>query len=441
MGKANIYLIFFTFFAHSYVSGSQDRDFGLGGSTSGRASSITAETDNPYAAIFNPAVIAAQEAPSFGFSTGASGASYGSLGAVKVDSRDYRTDRGSDRVQEYRLPEQQLTVWSAGITYPFYLPFVFSRRAGIGFTASGPYNRLRSISAPTPYDFSTLRYGTSDAQFKGTLSGSIELWPEHFFFGAGLSLFLTSGGAADTTLVANNPTGRLALDVGLNTAALGGFYGQWGETRAGLVLRQEINPTFDQEFKGKVQLGGEETFNQPFLMHTTMFFEPASVELDLQHGFGWFKGSVGVAYQWWDAYQPSYLIVTTQDADGQSRTTEVPPLALRNTLNPRASLELPTFNDRLTFSAGYQYRPTPLTDVSGATNLLDADTHVAGLSIRHSLKESEWFPLPLTWGLYGQYHWLRSRNVEKSDTRFIGSPGYVFSGNAYAYGFTLHAEL
>jgi len=424
-----------------FVKASQEQTYGLGGASSGRVSSVTAETENPFAALYNPALISAQASSLFAFTTGGIAARTGTLSSVLVDSPQYRTERGVSRTQDFRLPDQTAALWSAGLTLPFSLPPTFGRRAGFGLTLSGPYQRLRSFTSLTPYDFSLLRYGTSDTQFKGTLGLSVELWPRYLYIGGGMTLFLTSAGSADSTLVSENPTGRFALDIGFNTAAVAGLFARYEQTSVALVFRQEINPTFEQRFEGKVQIGGTDTLVQPFVMKTSLYYEPSTLELETQHDFGMVKTSLGVSYQMWDGYQPSYLVVSATDARGETRATQAPAFQLRSTLNPRASIEVPFFNRKLFLCAGYQYRPTPVGDLSGAANILDSNTHVAGLSISHRLKANAFLPVPLTWGVYGQYHWFVTRAIEKSSAQFIGAPRFNFSGSAYTYGFALQAEL
>lgn len=420
---------------------SQDRNFGLGGETTGRVSAMTAEPETAFAALFNPGVLASQEATQLAFSTYASGVSYAPLGVVVSDSRKFRTETGEDRRDPVSLENSSSLLWSAGFTHPFRMPHFFSRKAGVGFVFSGPFEKVRTFRAMTPYDFRSLRYGNSDQQFKGTLSASLELWPETFYFGAGLSLFLSTTGAADAAITGDNPTGRLALDVGFNTAAIAGFYLRGEETSAGFVYRQEIQPKQKLTFDGKVQLGGQDVVEQPVLMQSTQYFEPGSLELDVQHRFPGLKVSAGLAWQQWSHYQPAFLVLTTKDADGTSHTTQVPALAVRDTVSPRVSLSVPLLRERLWVATGYQYRPSPLSDLSGPTNILDSNVHVAGVSASYSIPASEnWF-WPTTFSAYAQHHWLSRRRVDKADGAFVGSPGYDFSGTAYVAGVSLQADL
>ncbi len=325
--------------------------------------------------------------------------------------------------------------------YPFKLPDLFSRQGGIGIVLSGPYEKIRTFRAGSPYDFQSLRYGNSDQQFKGTFSAAVELWPETIYFGAGVSVYLTTAGSADAVMNGENPTGRLAFDVGLNTAAVTGLYARSGDTGFGLVYRQEINPSSQLTFDGKIQLGGQDVVQQPLLMKSSLYFEPSSLEVDLQHRFSFMKVSAGLAWQRWSHYQPAFLILTTQDSAGNSFTTQVPAIPVRDTLNPRASVSLPFLKEKLWISAGYQYRPTPLSDLSGPVNLLDSSTHVAGLSASYFFPASEGWLWPTYVSVYGQQHWMQYRRVDKQDPSFIGGPGYDISGTAYAAGITLRADL
>jgi hypothetical protein len=422
----------------------QDENYGLGGSTSGRVSGVTAEENNPYAALYNPALISFQPGSLFAFSTSMAGASYGSLGNVVVDSPSYPTQSGVPVTSNFTPPPMSVLVWAAGFTYPFQLPsWTGGRRAGLGITLSGPYEKLRSFSAGTPYDFYSLRYGGDDSQFKATVALSGEIIPDYLSAGAGLSVFITAAGSSEANLVTQNPTGRLNLDVGLNTAAIAGLYGKALKTGFAFTFRQGINPTFQQQFVGQVQIArGTGTMALPVVVSSTLYFEPSLFELEAQREFGLWKVSAGVSYQMWSQYNPSFLIVQAQDAGQQTASTNTPSLQLNNTVNPRASVET-TLLSPFILSAGYQFRPSPLSDqtASGPSNILDTDAHIVGFSVTHKIPKNEIIPLPLSWGLFAQYHFLTTRQITKQDPGFVGGPEYSFGGNAYTYGLWLQAEL
>lgn len=424
---------------------SQEQNYGLGDITTGRANAVTAEKENAYAAHYNPALIAAQSETLLSFSTASTGASFSPLQNVVVDHPKYRTIDSRYRKEDFTLPNSQTMLWSLGFTYPFRLPSYINRGAGFGLVLSGPYGKFRSYRAGTPYDFYSLRYGACDNQTKIAAAFSTELWPGHFYLGVGLSIFTTSSGAADSTIVTKNPSMRMSFDVGLNVSGIAGLYFQRDRTHASLVYHQEINPSFTQKFEGKVQVTEEsQSLVVPFVARASLYYEPHSFEAEIQREFASFKASLGVAWQWWSRYQPSYIIVEATNSSGQTQTPEIPRIPFRNTINPKASLEIPLVHAHkggLLLSTGYAFRPSPVEDLGGSGNILDSNTHIVGLGLRYRQSSTAILPLPVTIGIYGQYHFLKARSVVKSDPDFVGAPGYEFTGGAYAFGASFRAEL
>ncbi len=418
----------------------QDREYGLGGTSTGRVTALTGEAETPFSALLNPALLPHGGRSQVCFNTSFVGQGYQiETDGVRVDSAEFRTQRGVDQYDRPAVSDVKQSLWAMGLSIPFKV--WGNRPLGIGFVASGPYEKLRSFRAGSPYDFYSLKYGGADSQFKGTLALGGDIVRDHLSFGAGLSLFLTAAGAADATLTNENPTGRFALDVGLNTSWLTGLYGRWEEYRAGLVFRQKVNPSMEQSFQGKVPFGGTDALTQPMVLRSTMYYEPAALEGDIQRDFERLRVSIGAALLFWSDYKPSYLVLTTQNSDQKTLVTQTPPIAMRNTLNPRVSFQAPLYGENLSLAWGYQYRPSPVVDLSGNQNLLDANTHVLGTSLRWRFELGEPIMSSATLGVYGQYHWITTREVVKSDGKYIGGPGYRFSGNAYCYGVSLETAL
>lgn len=434
-----LFIIFIALGAYQ-APASQDQAYGLGDKSAGRVGSVTAEAENPYAALYNPALLTAQPHSIFSFTTASAVASFSPLKNVRLASNS--ADGRAGEVGDFRLPDSRLSLWAVGYGSSFELPrWMDDRHGGFGLTLSGPFERLRTYSASTPQDFFPLRYGTSDAQFKATLSGAIEIFPETLSFGAGMSMYIVTGGSAEVALTGDNPTGRMALDVGMRATPIAGLFFEHGDTAASLVFREAIDPVFQQAFSGTVRLGGDSVLQQPVLVRTSLYYEPRLFESDLQHDFGFAKLSVGAAYQEWKQWKPAFLMTETPDASGRVHRTNAPTITLKNTVSPRASLEVPLYGRRLVFSTGYQFRPSPVVEVSGAANPLDTDTHVVGASFRHTLGEVEWLPFELSWGLYVQYHWMKSRTVTKTADISVGSPGYTVNGRAYTFGISLGVDL
>jgi hypothetical protein len=228
--------------------------------------------------------------------------------------------------------------------------------------------------------------------------------------------------------------------VGLNSSVVAGLFSGIGQDRLSLVYRQAISPKFQQSFSGRIQVGGSEAFIEPVLLRTSAYFEPAVIEAEWQRDFGPLKASAGLAYQIWSAYQPAYLVVTTEGRMSPHETRQ-PDLHAHDTWNPRISIEVPFFRGQVALGAGYSFHPSPLGDLSGAGNLLDSDTHIFALGVQHRLEAGTLFPFPLRYGVYGQYHRLTVRSVTKREPDFVGAPGFEFSGNTFVYGLALQAEL
>jgi|GEM_PF-2006136 len=425
--------------ATTSVPAAQDQLYGLGGQTTGRVGSITAEPTNAYAALYNPALLATSAGRRIAFSTTLAGARYASLGTVRIDSSEYRTTNGVNRDGEAKLPNFGTTLWSLGYRHGFDLPFWDSRIAGIGVTFSGPLANLRSFSSPTPYDFTTLRYGGSDMQFKGSASFGLEIVPKRWSLGAGATVFISSAGIADTVIAADNPTARMKMDVSMNSSWLVGSYWSLGNWNAAFVYRQRIRPQFAQQLEGQVDFAGTRVFNQPMVIESTLYFEPHIFEVELQRQFKSFKVSTGISYQLWSSYSPAYMQVSALSRDGSTRSTRAPAIPFRDVWVPRVSAEIPFGRGRWNILGGYQYRPTPIVDLSGSGNLLDSNTHVIGIGLGCRVAENFLGAEEVHINFAGQWHIIEKRTIEKVDPALIGSPGYVFKGNAYVVG--LAAEM
>lgn len=431
-------------FASVPIYGTQDITFGLGGETTGRASGVSAEPNSSFAALFNPALISAQKVPLLGFSVASTGARYNKLPRVRVDGPKYRTQTGATSEQDIAPSPPPRLLWAAGFSYPFTLPPILGGQgAGIGATLSGPFEQLRTFSAGSPYDFYSLRYGNSDDQFKATLGGSLEIIPEALYFGAGLSFYISAAGNADAIIAVDNPTGRFALDVSLNSAAIVGLYGQLEKFQASLIYRQPVDPTFEQRFQGSAQIAqGTNTITLPLIARASLYYEPQRIEADIQRTLGAFTASVGASFQQWANFRAPYLLLSAPDAQQNTAQTALPPLNLQNTLNPRVSGRWQA-TEALAVSAGYQFKPTPVPQetASGPLNLLDTNVHVVGISVGYRFAPSAWWPMPFTLSASGQYHFLTARAVKKNNPEFIGAPNYTVGGDAYIYGLSLDAEL
>lgn len=416
--------------------GSQAQNFGLDAQSTGRAGSVTAEETNIHSALYNPALLGTTKQSGFSFSTSQVNVKVNEFESILLPRSLRKSDEPvRDRLQ---LSEVSQTRWALGFNQPIRLK-ALSRQAGFGLSFAGPYEKLRGFVAHAPDDFFTARYGTSDAQFKGTVSLGLELVPDTLYVGTGLSLFLSGAGAAETTL-SSNPTSRMNLDVVLEKAPVVGLYARSGSFSSALTFHQKIDPILEQAVKAKVRINGRDTFEQPVVMRSSLYFEPRTLEWDLQQKATPLTWSVGLSYQLWGEYEPPVLFTETPDLMGTTHRTSGGKPPTRNTLNPRASVGVHLGATTLA-SLGYQYRPTPFYDLSGISNAMDSDTHILGLALEQRFSNSWVLGTPLNLGVFGQLHQFKDREISKDTPKGSPSSTFVFTGNALVVGVSAQAEL
>ncbi|NBX75869.1 MAG: hypothetical protein EBQ92_04900 [Proteobacteria bacterium] len=434
--KALKLLHFLAWSVASFSFGSQAQNFGLDAQSTGRAGSVTAEEKNDHAALYNPALLGTKNQSGFSFSTFQVEVKVDDFDSVFLPRSLRKTDDPvKDRLQ---LSAQSQTRWALGFNQPLRLK-ALGRQAGFGLSFSGPFEKLRGFVAHAPDDFFTARYGTADAQFKGTASLGLELIPKTLYVGTGLSLFLSGAGAAETTL-SSNPTSRMNLDVVLEKAPVVGLYAKSGSYSSALTYHQKIDPILEQAVKAKVRINGRDTFEQPVVMRSSLYFEPRTIDWDLQQKGNHLLWSIGLSYQLWGEYQPPVLYTETPDLTGTTHRTSGGKPPTRDTLNPRASVGIPLGATTLA-SLGYQYRPTPFSDLSGISNALDTDTHILGMALEQHFSDSWILGTPVNLGVFGQIHRFKDREISK--TARPGSPAstFTYTGNALVVGVSAQAEL
>ncbi|MEZ4749230.1 MAG: hypothetical protein R3B54_00995 [Bdellovibrionota bacterium] len=316
-------------FVARFARGTPERNFGMGGMSTGRVGAMTADPHNPFAADNNPALMAVGEKPQFAFSFGGGSAAVDPVGTVLLDSPTFRTGAGTREVLGAASMEPMgFSRWTLGMVFPFSLSRYVDRRAGLGVAISGPKGKIRQLQSLTPYAFQSLHYGAPNDQLKAVASIGAEIIPNALYFGAGLSFYISAAGAIDAVLLADNPTGRMDMTVSLNSSAILGLFSRWEGAGASLVYRQAANPKFVEKITGRVEVAeGTRTLDLPFQLQTSLFYEPHRFELDYQQRLGSFHFSVGAVWELWSAFEPSFFLVTAEKRGGsrvQTQTTDLP---------------------------------------------------------------------------------------------------------------------
>ncbi len=441
-GLPTLYVLLLSLIVSLRVKADSASQYGMGGTGTARVGSLTAEASNPWAAFYNPALLARLYAQQMAVSSAVGKTSFDRFESIRVQGGRYRTaGRQSDRFEKYQLPDATLEEWSVSWSYPFSLSPLSKRQAGLGFCLSGPFTRVRQLSADTPDAFQPLRYGPQDKQLRAVVSGGVEIIPEQLYLGAGFSFYLNAVGNGEALLLADNPAGRLQMDVSLNSHAVVGVFVQQKQHSMGFVFRQGINPTFTQRLSGRVELGdGIESLDLPFLMQATLYGEPHRLEADWQYKWDGGTISVGAVYALWKTYEPPFLNVRSVLRGGREVGTDVPEMAFHNTFSPRVSLSTQLWGGPWRVLWGYRFEPSPVPDTQlrGVANLVDSATHVVGAGLTYSWLRAQ---APVEIGLHGQMRFLHSRTVTKEDGQAVGAPGYTLGGRGYYLGLSLSAPL
>ncbi len=423
---------------------SRATSFGLGGRSSGRVGSITADATNPYAAYYNPALLAAGEKAQLTLSGYASSADVDTLSSIVLENSapNFPLQGSLD------YPQEDQGLWSLGLSSPISLDALWTHHhGGVGLSFSGPLNSAGQYQSGLASDFYLLHYGNPNRSLRASSGVGLELVRDTLFLGAGLSLFLHAAGNGQTTL--SEPSGiqrgRYSMQVTLRASSLFGMYWKTPFFDTSFVFRTPQNPGFHQIMQGEIEALGAQ-MSIPLMFSSSLAYQPHAIEMDLQRNLTQsLTGSIGVAYLLWSAYEPSFLEVRTpiapQSGALPTLSQSLSPPRFRNTWNPRASFEAHLLRDTWTVTGGYSFRQTPVKDMSGVSNILDSNTHIFGGSVTYRLAANLILPSPTYWTLFGQYHWLTPSTVKKFDPQSIGSPGYRIRGQAYCYGISFQAEL
>lgn len=399
------------------------------------AGNALCETTSAFAAGHNPALLGVDERPAFGVGFTATSFGWGKFSNVVVDSPAFRVEDGRLRRGDVSPPEASTTAVAVGVRIPIRSAVRWLPPMGIGIAVTGPLSSLRQFRASTPYDFASLRYGTSDTQFKATVGTSVSVTPS-FFFGAGLDVFVTAAGNADVAVGGAEPVGRFAMDVGWNTAAVLGALWKSEATSAALTYRQRIQPRLRQEFVGAVALGGADVVALPLELQATLYGEPETFDFEVNRRLGRWSVSASLRWERWEGVETSALAVRAKLPEGAIKETRRAAVGLSDTWSPATSVSYSPA-ERWNLTAGYRWSPSPVRDYAGTTNVLDAGTHVVGLGVSQRLEANSLLPCPVRWSLTLQRHWTEDVAVAKTREDAIGAPGYPLSGS----GLGAHAAL
>jgi len=384
----------------------------------GRVGGGRAESNSPHSAFLNPALLGSQTSASVGIST-------------------FRTQSNQlSPSEETGSQAHAFSRWAISFEQPIGLK-VAERKWGLGFSLSAPFEKVATIQATRTNDWVIPQHGTRDQQLKGSAGLGIELIPDTLFLGTSVSLFLNSLGSAEAVL-SERPSSRMNVDVGLQASPIVGLYSRQSSFSTALVFRDKIDPLLDQTMTAKVQVNEQDAFEQPFLLKSYLYFEPKTLDWDLQWNSALLSPSIGFSYEWWGEYQAPTLITETYSSSGETFRTENLRAFSKNTLNPRASFSWKAAQNSQ-INMGYQFRPTPFEETENRESslpILDSQTHVLGLSLiqRFSKESAVGLGAPLELGVFTQWHQITRRSFKNRPEAGRESSSFSFGGDQWIFG-------
>ena len=225
---------------------------------------------------------------------------------------------------------------------------------------------------------------------------AMELLLQIIFFGAGISLFMTSSGAAEARpSVTQKSHGRLTLVLrDPNTAALAGLFGKsarnQGQPR---FSRQAIDPKFQQTLNPRVQWAGQISVRQPLSCEDSPLLRAGASGVRLAARFWPGERLRGVSYRCGRRISPPTSPFRPSREGNEGRPNAFA-LFEQHFEPPGIRREIALFQKRAVISAGYQYRPSPLAIFRELETCSIRTPHVVGLSFCHRLKPGAFLALP-----------------------------------------------
>lgn len=326
------------------------------------------------------------------------------LGSIQLSTFQTRlniSDTSPDTSQRNASLQSNFLRWALSFEQPF-LVRPLKRKIGFGLSLTAPFDKVARFQAIAKGDSLIPRYGLRDQQFKSSAGLGIEVIPEKLYFGTSLSFFLNSLGSAEM-LLSESPSSRMNVDVAIQAAPVIGLFSQLGSVSTALVFREKIDPLLDQSVNARLQLNDKDAFEQPFLLKTYLYFEPKTLDWDLQTELsGPINFSLGASYEFWQDYESPLLLTETFSSEGEVYRTKALPLNTSNTFNPRTSLTW-RMGQLSLLNMGYQFRPSPFQQSSNrenSLNVIDSPTHVLGLGFNQRFIND----IPWDLGVFTQWH-------------------------------------
>lgn len=398
--------------------GYDPRGIGMGGAQ-------VASADDYAASYFNPALLVLQDKVSFGY------------GFNWTQPRMSVRAVDPARAGELRSPEtpSSFNGWSLGVLFP--LGGKVSNRLALGVGLYLPSSNVLRTEAIDPRLPSWYFYQAGPERIIVAASAGARI-TDWLSIGAGAQILgaLIGGFDFDLNLFSKQFEGRaLRADLETRVAPLAGLaldfkpIGlRFGLNYRGAIASDYRLPTvFDLTDVGVIEL----------VMEGVSHYSPDTFSAGVQYRIGAFVGTAELRYaRWSKAPDPSTKV--TLNVDGQALES----LGIEDQFDIEGSSGAPGFLDtlsthaggeywiverRFAVRAGYSFRPTPVPQQTGDSNILDGNTHCVSLGLAFSFDDPlEIFGNPIHIEAAGQRLTIGEREAKKDQD--AGVPSYKYSG-------------
>jgi len=316
----------------------------------------------------------------------------------------------------------------------------------------------------TPFNQSRINFGLG-----------AELWEDHLFAGAGISVHSKVQGGVTTlnpvaTFDADNPDhnpptpshAATTQGLGVTAALTGGILfrpADWGELAVVYHGVEKTSIELDVEATMELDLGEPLRMEVPYVMSGTFAYRPHRVTTAVALTPGNLSVTAELQYAFWTGFEDHLQILEMkvpesalqegsvlylEDLGGEFRVAAAgrPPVRLRNTFEPRLGFEY-RFPFGLTARAGYSYRPAPLEEEQHHLNaLLDNSWHTvgAGAGIRLIRKDESNSELNLNLHFQGLFLTPRYNEVGKAEEDGSSMAGGYVITEGFMAGFGVELE-
>lgn len=395
-------------------------------------STVAAPTDG-FSQAYNPALMAEQQGVVFSASVEGATTSFAPISNVLTDTTTLGA--ATNTIGSPDMSTRDTFVFAIGYEAP--LNPAAGRPVHFGINVVVPIQRVFEIDTPDMFlpEYSMYRSDTQRLVPGITLAKRLS---DRFSLGLGANFFLVQGSSTRARLpTGGESTQNLTTEIDTGIAPMVGLlYDVAEHWKLGVNYRG--NQNYQTQLNVDTQLNpGTGPTDILFTGNTSVAFDPDMFLLGGSYSDDLDTYTAAARLELWNGYSGAAMILNFQSFSGSFSQT-VPPSPFHDIIAIQTGYEHRYLHSRLRF--GYVYDPTPVPDQSGQTNIVDSDKHE--FSAGYGWKWDHWLmDGKLNVDICAFYDYLVPKTVTKTNSAFIGAPGYSIGGSIFGYGATATREF